>query len=84
MMDESIGDTVIPAEILRCIHIGLLCVQNRAEDRPDMSSVVLMLNGEKPLPKPKQPAFYSQEDSLSTKYELWSTNEMTVSLVDSR
>ncbi|RDX79842.1 G-type lectin S-receptor-like serine/threonine-protein kinase SD1-1, partial [Mucuna pruriens] len=39
-------------------HVGLLCVQQRPEDRPDMSSVVLMLNGEKLLPNPKIPGFY--------------------------
>jgi hypothetical protein len=32
------------AEMMRCIHVGLLCVQQNAVDRPDMASVVLMLN----------------------------------------
>ncbi|KAL1537386.1 hypothetical protein AAHA92_29905 [Salvia divinorum] len=31
-------------EMLRCIHIGLLCVQEDAADRPTMASVVLMLS----------------------------------------
>ncbi|KAM7473779.1 hypothetical protein LguiB_021022 [Lonicera macranthoides] len=31
-------------EIMRCIHIGLLCVQDSATDRPTMASIVLMLN----------------------------------------
>ncbi|KAK2991008.1 hypothetical protein RJ640_005490 [Escallonia rubra] len=30
--------------ILRCIHIGLLCVQENVASRPTMASVVLMLN----------------------------------------
>ncbi|GLT64434.1 hypothetical protein SLA2020_369290 [Shorea laevis] len=29
---------------MRCIHIGLLCVQENVVDRPTMASVVLMLN----------------------------------------
>lgn len=60
------------SELLRCIHVGLLCVQKRPEDRPTMPSVVLMLDSENPtLPQPKQPGFYSERyltetDSSST------------------
>ncbi|WCJ42951.1 G-type lectin S-receptor-like serine/threonine-protein kinase At1g11410 [Euphorbia peplus] len=45
------------AEVLRCIQIGLLCVQEDADDRPTMSAVLLMLSSEIALPPPKQPAF---------------------------
>ncbi|XP_019052087.1 PREDICTED: cysteine-rich receptor-like protein kinase 10 [Nelumbo nucifera] len=46
------------AEVMRCIHIGLLCVQEDAADRPTMSSVTLMLTNESvPLPQPIKPAF---------------------------
>jgi hypothetical protein len=31
-------------EIMRCIHIGLLCVQENVADRPTMASIVLMLS----------------------------------------
>ncbi|TYJ48098.1 hypothetical protein E1A91_A01G036100v1 [Gossypium mustelinum] len=45
-------------EIWRCIHIGLLCVQEFAKDRPTMPTVVSMLNSEiSNLSTPKQPAF---------------------------
>ncbi|TYH86369.1 hypothetical protein ES332_D01G037400v1 [Gossypium tomentosum] len=45
-------------EIWRCIHVGLLCVQEYAKDRPTMSTIVLMLNSEiSDLNTPKQPAF---------------------------
>ncbi|CAL9016104.1 unnamed protein product [Prunus brigantina] len=45
-------------ETMRCIHIGLLCVQENAVDRPTMASVVSMLNSESlALPVPSQPAF---------------------------
>ncbi|KAI4312059.1 hypothetical protein MLD38_036914 [Melastoma candidum] len=44
--------------ILRCIHIGLLCVQHHEATRPTMASVVLMLNSQSvTLPVPKEPAF---------------------------
>ena len=40
------SSTFRPHEILRCIQIGLLCVQESADDRPMMSSVVLMFGSE--------------------------------------
>ncbi|CAM8908361.1 unnamed protein product [Rhodiola kirilowii] len=46
-------------EILRCIHIGLLCVQESVTARPTMASVVTMLNSFLvALPPPSEPAFY--------------------------
>ncbi|KAL1293152.1 hypothetical protein AAHE18_19G051600 [Arachis hypogaea] len=60
LLDEVLKEGCTPLEVKRCIQVGLLCVQQRPEDRPDMSSVVLMLNGEKLLPKPKVPGFYTE------------------------
>lgn len=54
-MDEETYDE---CEVMKCIHIGLLCVQENASDRPDMSSVVFMLGHNAiDLPSPKHPAF---------------------------
>ncbi|KAL2483985.1 Cysteine-rich receptor-like protein kinase 29 [Forsythia ovata] len=45
-------------DIVRCIHISLLCVQENAADRPTIGSVVLMLTSfSTTLPVPLQPAF---------------------------
>ncbi|XP_060670231.1 cysteine-rich receptor-like protein kinase 10 [Ziziphus jujuba] len=50
---------VSTSEILRCIHIALLCVQENANDRPTMNSIVLMLNSNSlTLPLPSRPAFF--------------------------
>ncbi|KAL0446400.1 UNVERIFIED_CONTAM: Cysteine-rich receptor-like protein kinase [Sesamum latifolium] len=47
------------ADMLRCIHIGLLCVQENASVRPTMASVVLMLSSfSTTLPVPSPPAFF--------------------------
>ncbi|GMN19060.1 hypothetical protein TIFTF001_049886 [Ficus carica] len=47
------------SEIMRYIHIGLLCVQENEALRPTMNTVVLMLNSNSlSLPVPSQPAFY--------------------------
>ncbi|CAM8881305.1 unnamed protein product [Rhodiola kirilowii] len=43
-------------EIMRCIHIGLLCVQESVTARPTMASVVLMLSSfSLTLPLPSEP-----------------------------
>ncbi|KAF3774871.1 G-type lectin S-receptor-like serine/threonine-protein kinase SD3-1 [Nymphaea thermarum] len=43
VVDEILEGTCDENEILRCIHIGLLCVQQDAPSRPRMSKVVAML-----------------------------------------
>ncbi|CAJ2630348.1 unnamed protein product [Trifolium pratense] len=48
-------------EKLRCIHVGLLCVQEDIVVRPNMSSVLLMLNSTTfPLSEPSEPPFLMQ------------------------
>ncbi|KAH9611863.1 hypothetical protein KSS87_019542 [Heliosperma pusillum] len=44
-------------EILKFMQVGLLCVQESADDRPTMSEVVFMLSTNMELPSPNQPAF---------------------------
>ncbi|KAF5196056.1 Cysteine-rich receptor-like protein kinase, partial [Thalictrum thalictroides] len=59
MMDKTLGDNWLRSEALKCIHIGLLCVQQDASDRPTMSEVILMLNSYTfNCPNPSRPAFY--------------------------
>ncbi|KAL1195156.1 Cysteine-rich receptor-like protein kinase 28 [Cardamine amara subsp. amara] len=68
-------------EILRCIHIGLLCVQESPANRPTMDSVVLMLNSHSyTLPTPSRPAFVSESVMPSTVSS--STNPLSMSLND--
>lgn len=63
MVDQSL-DGYFRWQALRCIHIGLLCVQPDPDDRPRMSSVVFMLTrGNMELPPPAQPAFYFGRES---------------------
>ena len=46
-------------EMMRCIHIGLLCVQQNVADSPNKTSVLLMLNSNSvALPAPTQPASF--------------------------
>ncbi|RWW37464.1 hypothetical protein BHE74_00057420 [Ensete ventricosum] len=80
LVDQSIGDSFTTDEVLRCIKIGLLCVQEMPEDRPTMSSVVLMLGSDSALlPQPTHPGFVStrcpiEMDSSISKQESLSIN----------
>ena len=61
-----IGNFNARNEVIRCIHIGLLCVQEDPEDRPSMASVFLMLSSYSvTLPLPQQPEFFIQSGRLS-------------------
>ncbi|KAM0835627.1 hypothetical protein ACQ4PT_062821 [Festuca glaucescens] len=68
---ELVHSSVIescPLHVLRCIHVGLLCVQDNPDDRPLMSSVIFILENESALlPAPKQPAYFALQN--------WETQE---------
>lgn len=82
-MDKALGDSYSSAEVIRCVHVGLLCVQDHAVDRPTMPEVVLMLSNEAELPHPKQPPFtfqslFGSESQLPSESKV-SMNEATTS-----
>ncbi|KAL3016918.1 hypothetical protein AAZX31_06G243300 [Glycine max] len=89
-IDDLLDNSARLSEIIRYIHIGLLCVQQRPEDRPNMSSVILMLNGEKLLPEPSQPGFYTGKvhstmtESSPRNTDAYSFNEISNSLLEAR
>nr|GEV96970.1 G-type lectin S-receptor-like serine/threonine-protein kinase At4g27290 isoform X1 [Tanacetum cinerariifolium] len=64
LVDEALGNSWTVSEVLQSIHVGLSCVQQHAEDRPSMSSVVHMLSGEGALPAPTQPGFSQNSNNL--------------------
>ncbi|KAL8506016.1 hypothetical protein ACS0TY_017032 [Phlomoides rotata] len=86
LMDECLKNTFVESEVKRCIHVGLLCVQNFEEDRPVMSSLLFMLgNDEAILLEPKEPGFfigrgYTPETSVTSPCPMSGRN--TVSLTD--
>ncbi|XVF25965.1 hypothetical protein REPUB_Repub13aG0259400 [Reevesia pubescens] len=56
LIDPNIADACPIQEVLRWIHIALLCVQDDPAHRPTMSSVVLMLGSRSvSLPQPTTP-----------------------------
>ncbi|PWA73002.1 Concanavalin A-like lectin/glucanase, subgroup [Artemisia annua] len=59
LIDPTMVETNSKDEVMRCINIGLLCVQEDVDARPSMSSVINMLNNYSlTLPSPKRPPFY--------------------------
>ena len=91
LVSESIVKTCNLFEALRSIHVGLLCVQEKPEDRPTMSYVVLMLGNEDALPRPKKPGFFTERDLIEATYtssssqsKPYSANECSISLMEAR
>ncbi|GJN11511.1 hypothetical protein PR202_ga29710 [Eleusine coracana subsp. coracana] len=66
MLDQSL-DRYSQSQALRCIHIGLLCVQVDPFDRPDMSAVVFMLVRDRMELQPsKEPVLFFTGGTPST------------------
>ncbi|WRX27582.1 Serine-threonine/tyrosine-protein kinase [Theobroma cacao] len=83
------------SEMTRCIHIGLLCVQENYASRPTMNSAVLMLSDSSmSIPMPSTPAFMlsastvqSEASSSSTtdhNSDQCSRNEVSITTLDPR
>ncbi|KAF8029031.1 hypothetical protein BT93_E1644 [Corymbia citriodora subsp. variegata] len=88
LIDPLINESYYEAEVLKCIHVGLLCVQEDPADRPIMSLVVHILGGDTiTLSQPSQPAFSVGRDAKKldrTTQEASSVNGITLSVVAAR
>ncbi|XP_062106203.1 receptor-like serine/threonine-protein kinase SD1-7 isoform X2 [Humulus lupulus] len=87
LVDATLSASCNANELMRCVNVGLLCVQEDPSDRPTMPNVVFMLGNETAsLSNPKQPAFISWKSpftSTSSSKPL-SVNELTTSIVQGR
>ncbi|XP_023882288.1 G-type lectin S-receptor-like serine/threonine-protein kinase At4g27290 isoform X2 [Quercus suber] len=85
LIDTCLKGSVIQSEILRCLHISFLCLQQHHNDRPNMSCVVMMLHGESSLPKPKELGFFvGKKSTSSSENQSSSTNEITITMLEAR
>ena len=90
LIDPMISEPFFEKEILRCIQVGLLCVQEFAKDRPTVSVIISMLKSEiVDMPRPKKPAFTGRLIALDTessqhKKSIFSINNVTVTTVQGR
>ncbi|WZZ29024.1 hypothetical protein YC2023_012425 [Brassica napus] len=92
VIDQSLGDSALDnPQMLRCVQVALLCVQENAEDRPSMLDVVSMIYGNNALSLPKEPAFYDGPRRSSPEMELelpeprnGSDNRVTITVMEAR
>ncbi|CAL5031747.1 unnamed protein product [Urochloa decumbens] len=67
LVDPSMNGSFPEGDVLRCFHIGLLCVQGDPAARPVMSSVVMMLGTDTiSLQAPSKPGFFATDNSQNT------------------
>ncbi|KAK1390801.1 Receptor-like serine/threonine-protein kinase [Heracleum sosnowskyi] len=91
-LEELVDGAILESsqhEVFQVIQIGLLSVQEYPEDRPDMSSVVLMLNSKTALSKPKHPGFFTARKRHANDYSpsepmLSSSNDYSITMVAPR
>ncbi|KAK6932381.1 Serine-threonine/tyrosine-protein kinase, catalytic domain [Dillenia turbinata] len=100
LVDETIRDSYSRNEVLRCIQIGLLCVQEDPDQRPTMASVVLMLDSfSVTIALPQNPAFFArtrtradlsfpvmglESDQSTSKSMTISVNDVSITELDPR
>ena len=88
ILDQNIKESCNHREVIKCIQIGLLCVQEKPEDRPTMTQVVSYLNNSLvELPFPRKPINSKQNEIVqkmivgeSSSGSALSNNGMSVSI----
>ncbi|KAL9236648.1 hypothetical protein vseg_011290 [Gypsophila vaccaria] len=93
-VDATIRKSCSINEVKKCMHLGLLCVQECVDDRPSMSHAVLMLDGQSvSIPTPAQPAYFTKSVGGSTfgsNHEMsessvaWTMNDASISEIQPR
>ncbi|XP_022876888.1 G-type lectin S-receptor-like serine/threonine-protein kinase At4g27290 [Olea europaea var. sylvestris] len=85
LVDAYLRETANLFEVLRLIHVGLLCVQQCPDDRPSIASVVAMLGNDAALPQANQPGFFAGRDvSIGKSINSCSSNEITITQLEAR
>ncbi|XP_047310321.1 G-type lectin S-receptor-like serine/threonine-protein kinase At1g11300 [Impatiens glandulifera] len=85
LIDPKLTKDGFEMEILRCIHVGLLCVQDSAKDRPAISTALSMLSSDIcHLPQPNKPAFSEGGHVATESQDSRSSNQVTITMVEAR
>ncbi|XP_074290059.1 G-type lectin S-receptor-like serine/threonine-protein kinase At1g11330 [Silene latifolia] len=89
LIDPMISEPGSRTSVKRCIQVGLLCVQEFAKDRPNISTVISMLDADiEQLPQPKKPPFteweVSSEDQQSSSVFSNSVNDQSITAIQGR
>ncbi|KAL5759458.1 hypothetical protein ACOSP7_017982 [Xanthoceras sorbifolium] len=67
LLDPTLTDSYSRNEVNRCIHFGLLCVQEDPAARPTMATTAVLMHNSYSvtLPLPQQPAFFLSRTDIS-------------------
>ncbi|CAM0912423.1 unnamed protein product [Alopecurus aequalis] len=88
LVDVSLHPECYSEEMMRCINIALLCVQENASDRPTMLDVTAMLSSKTMIQRePKHPPNFNLRvgnESSCTTTETCYGNDMTISTTTAR
>ncbi|KAM3693885.1 hypothetical protein ACJW31_07G018400 [Castanea mollissima] len=86
LMDETLQDSCIANQFVKCVNIGLLCVQENPGDRPTMMNVIKMLDIDTVnLPTPKRPTFFLRRDqSKATSSDQPDSNNVLTNTLEGR
>ncbi|KAI4299257.1 hypothetical protein L6164_032734 [Bauhinia variegata] len=91
LIDPELHEPGHEKDILRCLQIGLICAQELARERPNMATVISMLNSEiVDLPSPRQPAFTERQNMMSSEstgersHGLHSNNSVSITEIQAR
>ncbi|XP_040951579.1 cysteine-rich receptor-like protein kinase 10 [Gossypium hirsutum] len=98
LLDTVLKDNYSRNEVIRCIQIGLLCVQEDPAERPIMATIAMMLNSYSvTLPVPNEPAFFRNSrtegkmpnvgfefDQSTSRSTPWSINGVSITELDPR
>ncbi|KAL0310695.1 UNVERIFIED_CONTAM: G-type lectin S-receptor-like serine/threonine-protein kinase [Sesamum angustifolium] len=89
LIDQRISTPTFVAEITRCMWIGLLCVQESPQQRPNISTVLSMLSSEiVDLPEPEHPGFTDRWSRShvgpSSSTQSSSGNKITITVMEGR
>ncbi|KAF8086800.1 hypothetical protein N665_0612s0020 [Sinapis alba] len=79
LVDPAIGRNYQCNEVTRCIHIALLCVQDNPDDRPMLSTIILMLTSNTmTIPLPRLPSsFPHSRNKLDQVSEGYNSSQFT-------
>ncbi|KAK1406569.1 hypothetical protein QVD17_42002 [Tagetes erecta] len=89
LIDATLAESCNPLEVTRSIEVALLCIQGNTGDRPNMSSVIMMLNDECLLPQPKKPGYLAKEFSFTANSSVstsptYTINGLTITEVEAQ
>ncbi|OIT29564.1 g-type lectin s-receptor-like serinethreonine-protein kinase [Nicotiana attenuata] len=82
--DPRVAGSLETTQVVRCIVVGLLCVQEHANDRPNTATIVSTLCNDTILPSPKRPAYSKDGSADDSNFSPCSRNSFSISNVEGR